>query len=223
MRIGDDRRAAVGAAAWLTRSRCLLAAVLSALASAAACQPCGTCNLSTLNARVVSGTVTTSIGGGPPQQLTLPQDGGVSRPPGCFIATSTVITSDNQALPGSTGPVLNCTVGGIPFALHLTDLKDMRGLSAGIGHGMLEVLQGDTSSCTGGAATSNSLFAFDVTRADGGTADFPALVTPDYVREISVHLMIDRQTSCGPASISADVELAQTAADVRQHDGCSCL
>ena len=198
-------------------------AIVIALALAAsACQPCGTCELSTLNTRLISGTVTTSLGDHPRMQFTLSSGGGVSIPAGCFLSSATLVGPNNQPQ-ASQGPVLNCNVNGVPVLLYLTPLNDLRPLKAGCGQGMLSVVEPATgdSSCTKGG-TSTTMFQYDVTRADGGAASYPALVTPDYVRDVSVHFMVDLPTSCGQLSMTNNIELTQRASDVRQHSGCSC-
>jgi hypothetical protein len=187
-----------------------------------ACQPCGNCDLSTLNTRLISGTVMTSVGNNPPMQFTLSPGGGVSIPAGCFLSAATVVGPNNQ-LQASQGPVLDCNVNGVPILLYLSPLNDLRPLKAGIGHGMLNAVEpanGD-STCTKSGA-SMSMFQYDVTRADGGPASYPMLVTPDYVRDVSVHFMISLPTSCGPLSVAGDIDLAQKASDVRQNSGCAC-
>jgi len=198
-------------------------AIVAALALAAsACQPCGTCDLSTLNTRLISGTVTTSMGDHPSMQFTLSSGGGVSIPAGCFLSAATLVGPNNQPQ-ASQGPVLDCNVNGVPVLLYLTPLNDLRPLKAGIGQGMLNGVEPATgdSNCTKSGA-SMTTFQYDVTRADGGAASYPALVTPDYVRDVSVHFMIDLPTSCGPLTVAGDIELTQRASDVRQHAGCSC-
>jgi len=197
--------------------------IVAALAmTVTACQPCGTCDLSTLNTRLISGTVMTSVGNNPPMQFTLSPGGGVSIPAGCFLSAATVVGPSNQLL-ASQGPILNCNVNGVPILLYLTPLSDLRSLKAGIGHGMLNAMEpasGDSTCTKSGAAM--SMFQYDVTRADGGPADYPVLVTPDYVRDVSVHFMITLPTSCGPLSVAGDIDLAQKASDVRQNSGCTC-
>jgi len=187
-----------------------------------ACQPCGSCDLSTLNTRLISGTVMTSMGNNPPMQFTLSPGGGASIPAGCFLSAATVVAPNNQ-LQASQGPILNCNVNGVPILLYLTPLNDLRPLKAGIGRGMLNVVEpanGDSSCTKSGAST--SMFQYDVTRADGGPASYPMLVTPDYVREVSVHFMISLPTSCGPLQVAGDIDLTQRASDVRQNSGCTC-
>ena len=201
-----------------------LVILVAGLAAAAlpACQPCGSCDLATLPMSVVSGTVTTATGSSPPQDYTLSPIGGVSNPAGCYVMASTVVAPDNQ-VQQSMGPTLACTLGANQYLLSLSSLKDLRTLKAGIGNGMLGLAQTGSSddSCTG-SGSSMSTFSYDVTRADGGSADYPALVTPDYVRDISVHFNTTISTSCGAVSISGDMEFAQKASDVRQHAGCVC-
>ena len=148
--------------------------------------------------------------------------GGVSNPAGCFVMASTVVAPNNQ-VQQSMGPTLTCTLGANQYLLSLSSLKDLRSLNAGTGKGMLQLAQtgSGNDACTGGGAAM-STFSYDVTRANGGSADYPALVTPDYVRDISVHFSTTISTSCGAVSISGDMEFAQKASDVRQHVGCAC-
>jgi len=213
--------ARTGAGIVLRARLAILVAALSALAFPA-CQPCGSCDLATLPMSVVSGTVVTSTGMGPPQQYMLSPMGGVSNPAGCYVAASIVVAPNNQ-VQQSMGPTLVCTLGANQYVLSLSSLKDLRALKAGIGNGMLQLAQTGSSGgpCTG-SGSAMSMFMYDVTRADGGSADYPALVTPDYVRDVSVHFNTTINTSCGAVSIAGDMELAQKASDVRQHAGCIC-
>jgi hypothetical protein len=203
-------------------ARACPAIVVALSVTVSACQPCGTCDLSTLNTRLISGTVMTSMGDNPPMQFTLSPGGGASVPAGCFLSAATVVGPDNQ-VQASHGPILNCQVNGVPILLYLTPLDDLRPLKAGIGRGMVNVVEpgsGD-STCTK-AGSVMTMVEYDVTRADGGSAGYPMLVTSDYVRDVSVHFMITLPTSCGPLSVAGDIELAQKASDVRQNSGCSC-
>lgn len=204
-------------------SLCLSLPLALALGIAlAGCQPCGSCDMSTLNTRLISGTVMTSMGSNPSMQFTLSPGSGVSIPAGCFLAAATVVAPNGQ-VQASQGPLLNCNVNGVPILLYLTALNDLRGMKAGIGQGMLNVIEpasGDSTCTKGGSST--SLFDYDVTRADGGTAAYPMLVTSDYVRDVSVHFSITVSTSCGPLAVAGDIELAQKASDVRQNSGCAC-
>lgn len=206
-----------------SRPRAPLGLVLVVLAmTVPACQPCGSCDLSTLNMRLISGTVTTTMGANPPMQFTLSAGGGVSIPAGCFLAASTVVAPNNQ-VQASQGPVLNCNVNGVPILLYLTALNDLRGMKAGIGKGTLDVVApatGDSTCTKGGSST--SMFDYDITRADGGMASYPMLVTSDYMRDVSVHFTISVSTSCGPLAVAGDIELVQKASDVRQNSGCTC-
>jgi len=217
-RVPPKRRSAAHSV--LVRACPAIVAALSVTMSA--CQPCGTCDLSTLNTRLISGTVMTSMGDSPPMQFTLSPGGGASVPAGCFLSATTVVGPDNQVQP-SHGPILNCQVNGVPILLYLTPLDDLRSLKAGIGRGMVNVVEPGTgdSACTK-AGSLMTMFQYDVTRADGGTASYPMLVTSDYVRDVSVHFMISLPTSCGALAVAGDIELAQKASDVRQNSGCSC-
>lgn len=201
---------------------CRAIAVIALAVALPGCQPCGTCDLSTLNTRLISGTVMTSMGDNPPMQFTLSPGGGVSIPAGCYLAAATVVGPNNQ-VQASQGPVLNCNVNGVPILLYLTALNDLRSMKAGVGKGMLNVVEpaaGDSTCTRSGSST--SMFDYDVTRADGSMAGYPALVTSDYVRDVSVHFMISISTSCGALAVAGDIELSQKASDVRQNSGCTC-
>jgi len=203
-------------------ARACLAIAALATAVLPACQPCGTCDMSTLNTRLISGTVSATMGTNPPIQFTLSPGGGVSIPAGCFLAAATVVAPNNKVL-ASQGPVLNCNVNGVPILLYLTALNDLRGMKAGIGKGPLNVIEpssGDSTCTKGGSSTST--FDYDITRADGGMASYPMLVTSDYARDVSVHFSISVSTSCGALAVTGDIELSQKASDVRPNSGCTC-
>ena len=65
----------------------------------------------------------------------------------------------------------------------------------------------------------------DVTRAEGGAAPYPTIVTSDYARELAVHLESSHDNGCNSMSIMVDLELAQRASDYSYDPTtvCGCL
>jgi hypothetical protein len=69
--------------------------------------------------------------------------------------------------------------------------------------------------------------SIDVTRAEGGTAPYPMLLTPDYVRALTIHAdtgPLDPAIvhGCPLASVRVDLQLIETASDLIQDPTGSC-
>jgi hypothetical protein len=80
--------------------------------------------------------------------------------------------------------------------------------------------------CGTGAMTGRA--AFDITRADGGPEPYPEAVSPDYVREFSLHVEVDvqetRTSDCFVPSLTMteDLQFTETAADTDTDEQATC-
>jgi hypothetical protein len=182
-----------------------------------------------LTAHALAGTITFAVGGAPAETQAL--SAGPLIPPGpCDVENIvTTLTPQTRAPnPTSSGVNVNCQVTGGYLTVTM-EMPDERQLGVGtyaIPAQNAGILVANTA-CT--SASSDDTATLVITRAEGGSSPYPAAVTPDYVREFSVHIELEApQTTVPngcmtpPASVTVDLQFAESAADVVNHPDARC-
>ena len=201
-----------------------LALALGFLAALPACGPGPDCRSSTLNARLVSGTVATFVGDTPPTTSAFTSGGPEwRREDGCLLRSATTVLTPDGAVPAPspTTLVIRCTIHQAYYGIGLS-IPDPRGLAVGSGSGDLRL---DAEAYASPECNSTDhlshRFTYEVTVAEGSAAPSPEFVTSDYERAFNVHFAAQFSTACGPGSVSADLALAETSADLVPNSGCT--
>ena len=194
-------------------------------------------------ARLQSGTVTVRVNGGPPRTMTVVADGARVAEneafSGCAVGLTmsankeTVEQRRRTKRPRSISGSLRCKLPEMSLSAQFS-VEDPRWpdppgtiLSPDERGGHLSGFQDQPEICSWSRKQTAVL---TTTRSVGGPLPYPAVVTPDYVREFDVHLEsaggFERtQGLCPPATLTADFHFAQTAADVedRPHEECGYI
>jgi hypothetical protein len=173
---------------------------------------------------LVSGTVATFVGNTPPTTSAFTSGGPEWRmEDGCLLRSATTVLTPDGAVPAPspTTLLIRCTIHQAYYGIGLS-IPDPRGLALGSGSGVLRLDAEAYSSpeCNSTDHLSHQ-FTYEVTVAEGSAAPAPALVTSDYQRDFTVHFAAPFSTACGPGSVSGDVALTETAADLVPHTGCT--
>jgi hypothetical protein len=193
-----------------------------------------------ITARLVSGSVSFTVDGGPVRAQALsPADPPIEPLAGSgrcgFGAFVTIVYPEGPNNPPS-GPwpetrssfSVVCDLGPVTLQTTLSSFDPSR-LSPGeyeraADYGtMILVKLLDQGSCS---RWSQMAMRVHVTQAVGGSAPFPAAVTPDYRREFDIHLeskgMMGGDDACPRATLNADLRLVQTAADAAHQPRPMC-
>jgi hypothetical protein len=194
-----------------------------------------------VTARFLGGTVTLAVAGAAAETYSVTSDprgmGALASPGTCAVrnVVETIVPAAGNLPTFSTAGVqMECTLSApSPSARSVElfmDMQDDRMLGVGtytIALGRL-ALSVQNTSCV--SIESDGTATLVVTRAEGGPAPYPAAVTPDYVREFTVHVEAESPASSTPggcvtppASATVDLQFAATAADAVNHPDNRCL
>jgi len=194
------------------------------------------CPVTQITGRALAGTITFAVAGAAPETHSVSVDNGapiLHLPGTCTMQNaSTTITPNTTGNPAGLNDVgVGCQLSNssLGVSLYLPSL-DLRMLGVGtyaIPPGEVGMGVANTS-CTSPVGEGTATLV--VTRAEGGPAPYPAAVTPDYVREFSVHIEAQVARSTTPrgcttpdASATVDLQFAETAADAVNHPDVTCL
>jgi hypothetical protein len=174
----------------------------------------------TITERLVSGTITFTVGNAAPETHALSYSEIAAPLPGaCNVGRLLDQVFSNEFVNG-IGPSVNCRPAQNWMWLNLHELRDPRALTAGT-RTMTPGQAGLTFEVSDGQCrveATTATVSVDVSRAEGAAAPYPTLVTSDYVREFAIHVetVASQMVSgygCSPVSAVLDLKLSQTAAD----------